>query len=37
MSIPIPTMLHAFAMILGFILLLVAAIISTKKKNNQWL
>lgn len=37
MSIPVQMMLHSIFMILGFVLLLFAVRISSKKKNNLWL
>jgi len=37
MNIPLPIAFHALFMIIGLIVLLYAASISMKKKNNQWL
>ncbi len=37
MSIPLSFLFHALAMVIGLVLLLNAASISTKKKTNQWL
>lgn len=37
MNIPLPIILHALFMFIGFVVLLYAASISMKKKTNQWL